>query len=374
MSKKNVILDKYIATLVLYALGDTIAFKNGDWLFGYGKKVISLDVVNEMLYEFIDLGGINGINLENWKISINTLLHTATAYGMIDYFNDGKKKSIVDYVEHKYEEAYIKIFEDFNKNIKRGVKLHLRNIMDAVTKGKELICDPCMNFNEYDRDNTSAIRTLCVGLLFNGNNKRLELIDNAIKISKITTCSPIGFLGGLTSALFAAFAIEKIEITKWPFELIKILNDKELVTEHITNDNLKNEYDSYMSYWEKYIELRFSGDTVIKTKVNTNVIFRSKFYYDNFTSEETSYTIGMSGISCVIMAYDCLLDAGNKWEKLIIYSALDYGDNYSVASIACGLYGAYYGWGDIPPQNLKYLEYKNEIFEVAKSLYKLANK
>jgi len=77
--------ERYVATIVLHALGDTIGFKNGDWEFNYFKKVITLDVTNELLYEFISLGGINGINLKNWFVSDDTIIHLAMARAILNY-------------------------------------------------------------------------------------------------------------------------------------------------------------------------------------------------------------------------------------------------------------------------------------------------
>ena len=80
--------------------------------------------------------------------------------------------------------------------------------------------------------------------------------------------------------------------------------------------------------------------------------------------------IGDSGFSSVIMAYDCLLDAKDNWETLIIYSALHWGDSDTVGSIACALYGAMYGFKNVPDGNLKHLEFKNELYEIGKKLFK----
>ena len=71
--------DKVDAIMILHALGDTIGFKNGDWEFNYGNNIDinTLEYVNELIYEFIDLGGVTGINLKKWKVSDDTILHIA---------------------------------------------------------------------------------------------------------------------------------------------------------------------------------------------------------------------------------------------------------------------------------------------------------
>jgi hypothetical protein len=54
--------ENYIATFILHALGDTIGFNNSDWEFNYSKES-DLFTVIELICEFIDFGGVNGIDL-----------------------------------------------------------------------------------------------------------------------------------------------------------------------------------------------------------------------------------------------------------------------------------------------------------------------
>ena len=70
------------------------------------------------------------------------------------------------------------------------------------------------------------------------------------------------------------------------------------------------------------------------------------------------------------MAYDSILDCTGNWEKLLIYSGLHIGNTIAVATIAGAWYGAYYGWGDVPNNNLKYLEFKKELYDLGNKIYK----
>ena len=54
----------------------------------------------------------------------------------------------------------------------------------------------------------------------------------------------------------------------------------------------------------------------------------------------------------MIMAYDALLDCNGNWEKLIVYAILHIGDSDTIGAVAGGLYGAVYGFGDVP-ENMK---------------------
>jgi ADP-ribosylarginine hydrolase len=99
------------------------------------------------------------------------------------------------------------------------------------------------------------------------------------------------------------------------------------------------------------------------------------FDYDEFYSEKNKsdnnyITIGGSGVTSMLMAYDALLDAGDCWEKLIYYSMLHIGDSDTVGAIAGGLYGAMYEFKNVPEHMLKYLEKKEDLIEFAEKIHK----
>ena len=369
-NKENIILNKFIATIILHALGDTISFKNNEWYTKYGRNIVEFNIVNELLYEFIQLGGINRINLEGWHISVNTYMHMATAIVLYENKEKDVSEKFIENMKKIYLGVLSQTNEDIKNGINRGMDVHTYNVLNKYSKGEEYVCE-CEKISLYDRNNSSATRMLCIGLLYFGKEKRKELINNCIKIGKIVNCSPIGYLGGLTSALFTAFAMEKYNIEDWGHKLLELLQGEEITVYYKNDLVMQNEYDIYVMFWKKYMELKFDKNGMVNIKSNANLIFRNKFYNDNFLwNDEGENVIGYSGVSSVIIAYDCLLDARNNWEKLLIYSAFQIGDSNAVCSIASGWYGACYIWGDIPNNNLNYLEYKKEIYDIAKKLYK----
>jgi ADP-ribosylglycohydrolase len=52
---------------------------------------------------------------------------------------------------------------------------------------------------------------------------------------------------------------------------------------------------------------------------------------------------------------------------------LHIGDSDTTGCIAAGLYGAMYGFGDVPENNLKYLELKDKTYQFGKKLYEIFN-
>ena len=138
------------------------------------------------------------------------------------------------------------------------------------------------------------------------------------------------------------------------------------------------DYNIFIESWKKYIDMRYTDDQkVIYARANQNLIARSRFHYQYFSENRPNVSgvgiIGESGYSSCIMAFDALLDSHDIWEKLIIYTVCHYGDSDTVAAIAAGWFGALYGFQNVPPSNLKYLEFKNELEELAKLIYEKSN-
>jgi len=222
------------------------------------------------------------------------------------------------------------------------------------------------------------MRSSCIGLAFFGKKNREKLIEFAIETSRITHNSAVGYLGGLTSALFTALAIEKVPIKKWPFELMDII-ESGLIEKYLKKTKGLKEYnkdkDQFISKWKVYIEDKFddNGNIIIR-KSSKNLIQRTVYYYKNFAFKtDNNYEnmfIGSGGDDSVIIAYDALIDSGKNWEKLVIYAMLHMGDTDTTGCIAGSWYGAMYGLYDIPPQMITDLEYTKKIEKLGKDFYK----
>ena len=371
---KNKILEKYIAVMVLHSLGDTIGFKNGDWEFNYFMDVTE-DASLEILYEFIHLGGINGINLDKWYVSDDTYYHLAFAEALLEEKPINSEKLYIK-IKQKLYQATIEMVRKYNEQqINRYAGI---TTIDYI----KLFEDPSgkdgrnMQFDPLSGGSGCAMRSLCIGLALFGEENRNELIDISIEANKLTHNSPLGYLGGLVTALFTAYAIEGVHIYKWPFLLMEILYSDKIKSKCKKQEEI-NDYELYLKYWRRYIDTRFKNKEPVKTKANTNILFRTHYYLTNFVPETDtikgeiiSKFPGATGYSAPIIAYDCLIDADFFWEKLVIYSMLHIGDSDTTGSIAGGLYGALYGFGDVPENNLKYLELKDKCYQIGEKLYK----
>ncbi|AYV78659.1 MAG: ADP-ribosylglycohydrolase [Edafosvirus sp.] len=367
MDNLEKIEEKYIATLILHALGDTIGFKNGEWEFNYDMRVVPLNMTLELLYEFISLGGINAINLDGWIVSDDTIMSMAIADGLIENYKNFD--NLYDILKKKYLIAYKEMDEAIKLKKNRHAGLTTIKSLDKLSKNKDWRKFP---YDPMSGGAGASMRTASIGLAFHGINNRDKLIEVAIESSKMTHNSAIGYLGGLTTALFTTFAIEEIDIDKWPYLLLELI-DSDKVRKYCNNENddEKKDYNEFIKYWKRYLETRFVNNKPVKTKAHSNLIFRIKYQYDNFVKDSKYSTmVGESGYSSTIMAYDSLIDSENVWEKLVIYSMIHIGDSDTVGCIAGAWYGALYGFGDVPKNNLKYLEYKDKLINIGKELFK----
>lgn len=377
---------RYQAIMILHALGDTIGFKNGDWEFNYHdwEKLEVLDYVNEMIYEFIDLGGVNGIDLKNWRVSDDTFFHIAIAKSLLKY-NKKINKKFFNIIKSNMLDEAIRMSDEANgkyKSLNTGEFEPMFNRYIGVTTAHSI--EKFTNdfdarydtFDHYAGGNGAAMRSLAIGMCFYGESNRDRLIDISIISSQLTHNNPLGYLAGFSAALFTALALENVEIKKWPYILIEYLKSKKLKS-FLSLDDLDQSYDHnmYIRHWQKYIDTKFDrNQEPLHTKSNANPMFRIRYFHDNFHRNTISIQIGASGYLCMIMAYDALLDSGGKWEKLIVYAMLHSGDSDTIGAVAGGLYGAVYGMGDVPKNMTKYIERKDELENLARKLYKKFNK
>ena len=305
-------------------------------------------------HKFIDEYAYEGAKLEDKQIKNMIKLKTLQPKGFDDYYA---------YEGAKLEETQI--------NKQAGI-----TTIDYVKLFKEDIHGKdgrTMPYNKMGGGSGCAMRTICIGMAYFGDENRDKLIEVAIETSRLTHNSPIGYLGGLVIALFAAYAIEGININQWPFLMMEVLKSDKIIS-YLKIKEEKYDYEIFVKFWRRYLDTRFKNNQPIKSKVNTNLLYRTYYYNSKLIRDDDdefkNEVAGSSGFSAGIVAYDCLIDAEDKWEKLVIYSMLHVGDSDTTGCIAAGLYGLLYGFGDVPESNMKYLELKEQSEEIGKLLYK----
>lgn len=367
--------------MVLHAVGDTVGFRNGEWEFKQGAPN---ERILEKMYEFIDLGGVNGISLKDWIISDDTLMHIKTAEALLENYNS--MNTLGQFFKDKFIEA-------FNQFIDEGIEKRYpgRSTMESIKKMKEGNDWNSTSYNFMSGGSGASMRTLCIGLAFSGEENRDKLIQMSIESGRMTNNSVVGFLGAFASALFTALAIEQKPIGEWPYILVDLIATK--VMKYIKSvgrdvEHFEKDYHVFMNKWHRYIDDKFDENKKPRVRrSDKNLILRSNYYLEAFSlfsqasphrqgnvSNSKNYGfIGSGGDDSVIIAYDCLFDAKDNWEKLIVYSMLHMGDTDTTGSIAAGLFGAMYGMDNIPKNFTDNLEYKDELINIGKNLYKKYN-
>jgi ADP-ribosylarginine hydrolase len=352
--------DRYIACMVLHAVGDTIGYKNGDWEFNYNKSV-EYSYSDILLFEYISLGGIF-LNLDGWKVSDDTILHIDTSLILLQENKD------VNNFGDLVSEQYVSSMENL-KHRHPGI-----TTMEKLELIKNGFKWDKIKYNRYGGGCGGAMRTSCIGLLFSSDQDIDKLIAFSIEASRITNNSVIGYLGGLVSALFTAYAIENKDIETWPFLLLELLSSKK-IDNYIKNTRDYEYYikdkSEFVNYWKKYVEIRFIDKKFNYQKALTIPSNRSMWYIDNFTINKLPP--GSLGHDATIIAYDALVEAKDKWETLVVYSMIHMGDSDSTGCIAGSWYGALYGLKNIPISNYKYLEYYNKLLKIGKKIYSKKN-
>lgn len=358
--------NRYIYSFLLHALGDVIGFKNSDWKLDYGKPA-DIGTINEFVYEFIDLGGVNGIDLSKWIESSDTIYNIAIGNAILKHKGKVDKNFII-HTKNFFILGYNRMMLEQKDRIFRYPGATTEKIIRIFSETVDARTTP---YNPKSGGNGVAARSIPIGIAFYKESDLDILIETAITIGMLTHNSPLGYLAGLSVAYFASLAIRDVPINLWPHMMIDLL-ESERVSKFIDtkNSQINFDYMDYIRYWKKYVDTRFTDHKPIKSRSTSNLIFRTKYYYENFVKETKSKGIGVSGFCAVIMAYDALLDCDGKWEKVIFYAMLNPSDSGTVGAICGGLYGTIYGMGDVPEHMLNGLEDIEVLTKLGKTYWK----
>lgn len=361
--------ERYVASVLLHAVGDTIGFKNGEWEFNHGKKIVDWEYTSEIINEYIRLGGSNGINLKGWHVSDDTVLHLATLASLID----PDSISSMSKLTQRATKEFLKRFDDLEGRAPGNTTvqaLHQHQTKEIEWNGR--------SYETAQGGSGASMRTPGIGLAFHKDDQLSQLVSASILNSQITHNSAVGYLGGLTTAYFTSLAINDIDVEEWPFRLIELLRG-DLVTTVIkkyrpdTLEDYRRDSEIFLNKWIRYVDLRFDDKKKpLFNRAMMNPNYRMHFYYKHFGYHKTKIIFpGSGGDDSVIIAYDCLLDSENHWDTLVIYSMLHLGDSDTVGCIAGAWFGAKYGFTQVPTNHTKHLEYKKELVDSAKKLFQM---
>ena len=344
--------DRKTASIFLSSYLDTLGFFNGNWEFNFGNNPITninlCHIINNHIHnDFFIKGGFSNINISKWNSSDDTLLLMATAEACL---NGSTEKDFI--------KSFLK-YKNMLDDDKRASGNHTLKMLKILKKKKKLSAIP---YTSGAGGCGASMRTGPIGAYYWKPSDQ-KLIETAIMSSRLTHNYPLGFLGGMTNALFVSFALQNISPTKWCDKLIE-LNENETIDNIMKNTNIYEKYmddkDIFWDKWYEYQEKRLAKLSNTNTPMDLvkEKIFSPQIYGKNLTDYSKW---GANGSDSVMIAYDCLLLCKGSWDSLIFFSTLHFGDNDTTGTIAGGLYGAMYGFQNTDFNKMKQLEFYPEI-------------
>lgn len=365
MVKKN----KIEGCLLLSSFLETIGYFNSKWEFNYGNKIDTIKEGVIMNYFFINhyemMGGLDNMDIKSLKSSDDTLLIMATTEAVI---NGG--------TEINYINSYLKYFDLLKEESRQSGVVTLSSL-EKIRINKTI---KSIEYSSGHGGNGAAIRTAPIGLKY---YKDIDKVcEEALIASLVTHNYPIGYLGGIVTALFTAYAMKDMNPFEWSIELVKLYKKDyfhKLILKYETKD-VSKEINEYFIYWEKYNELRLS-----KMQYRNLPIFINPSYKINdltnytpikYLSQMKGYDkMGASGLEAPILAYDNLLLSARPnikmlvdiktpifdWKTLFYNNIFFFGDNDSVSAISGSWFGALKGIDGFPLEKIKELEFYSEI-------------
>ncbi|XP_022047222.1 inactive ADP-ribosyltransferase arh2 [Acanthochromis polyacanthus] len=351
-------MEKFKAAMVLGAVGDALGYRKGRWeSCTSGKKIQE---------ELASLGGLGALKLDpdNWPLSDAVLMHMTTAEALVtDYWC---LEDLYRELVRLYVEAMVSLQGRAPDPVTVEGCVHL--------KPHNFLLAWHTPFNEKGSGFGAASKAMCVGMRYWQPERLENLVEVSIEIGRMTHNHPTGFLGSLTTALFASYAIQGKPLVTWGHELMKVIPRAEEYCKK-TIRHMAEYQESWFYFeakWQFYLEER----EIDKEGQN------KPSFPDRYDAEETDKTYkrwssegraGRRGHDAPMIAYDALLAAGSDWAELCKRAMFHGGESEATGLIAACLYGLLHGLSQVPPGLYQDLDKRERLEELGEALYKAAS-
>ncbi|KAM7405975.1 hypothetical protein PAMP_000382 [Pampus punctatissimus] len=319
-------MEKFKAAMVLGGVGDALGYKKGCWEgCTSGRKIQE---------ELASLGGLGALKLcpDNWPLSDATLMHMTTAEALItDYW----------------------CLEDLYREL---VRLYVEAMVSLQGRAPDPVTvEGCAHLKPHN-----------------------------FLLAWHTPFNEKGFLGSMTTALFASYAIQGKPLVTWGRELMKIIPRAEeycrKTIRHISGQTVSlavnPEYQENWFYFEAKWQFYLEERGIDKEGQN------KPLFPDCYDAEETDKTYkrwssegraGRRGHDAPMIAYDALLAAGSDWAELCRRGIFHGGESEATGLIAGCLYGLMHGLSQVPPSLYQDLDKRERLEQLGEALYKAAS-
>ncbi|XP_057682517.1 ADP-ribosylarginine hydrolase isoform X1 [Corythoichthys intestinalis] len=353
---RTVTVEHYKAAMLLSGVGDALGYRNQKWEYNESGPDIHK--------ELEELGGLKNIKVElpDWPVSDDTVLHLATAEGLAT----GKKG---EELLHEVAARYVEAMKDMEGR-KPGPSsiLGVSQLRPGEEEGFRV---------PYNPDATgcgAAMRSMCIGLRYPKPDQLLSLVAVAVETGRMTHPHPTGFLGAVASALFVAYAAQRRPVTTWG---VGLLNEACPVARNFVQgrgfavEETERDWSYFCDKWQWYLDLRGISNGV--GPANWPESYGPAERDQSYKSFSLAGWAGRSGHDAPMIALDALLSAGANWEDLMSRAAFHGGDSDSTAVIACCCWGLLHGTRSVPLGNYERLEYRQRLERSGELLYALAH-
>ncbi|KAK5874130.1 hypothetical protein PBY51_019104 [Eleginops maclovinus] len=351
-------MEKFKAAMVLGAVGDALGYRKGRWESCHSGKQIQ--------EELASLGGLGAqkLDTENWPLSDATLMHITTAEALItDYWC----------LEDLYREL-VRLYVEAMVSL-QGRAPDPGTVEGCVhLKPHNFLLAWHTPFNEKGSGFGAAAKAMCVGMRYWQPERIDSLVEVSIEIGRMTHNHPTGFLGSLTTALFASYAIQGKPLVTWGRELMKVIPQAE--------DYCRKTIRHMAEYQENWFYFEAKWQFYLEERAIENEEQNKPAFPDRYDAEETDKIYkrwssegraGRRGHDAPMIAYDALLAAGSDWAELCKRAMFHGGESEATGLIAGCLYGLMHGLSQVPRSLYQDLEKRERLEELGEKLYKAAS-
>ncbi|XP_031701973.1 inactive ADP-ribosyltransferase arh2 [Anarrhichthys ocellatus] len=351
-------MEKFKAGMVLGAVGDSLGYRKGRW-----EGCISGKKIQE---ELASLGGLGAQKLDpdNWPLSDATLMHITTAEALVtDYWC----------LEDLYREL-VRLY------VEAMVSLQGRAPDPATVEGcvhlkpHNFLLAWHTPFNEKGSGFGAAAKAMCVGMRYWQPERIDSLVEVSIEIGRMTHNHPTGFLGAMTTALFASYAIQGKAPVTWGRELMKVI--------HLAQEYCRKTIRHMSEYQENWFYFEAKWQFYLEEREIEKEGENKPSFPDPYDAEETDKIYkrwssegraGHRGHDAPMIAYDALLAAGSDWAELCKRAMFHGGESEATGLIAGCFFGLMHGLSQVPPGLYQDLDKRERLEELGEKLYKAAS-